>query len=137
MKRILIVDDEQSMREMLVILLKKEGLDVRPAGSRAEAAAVLERGFDSGKGPFFEIAAGFAELQPLERYFPDAKRFADQVVQRHSLRQEIPPRVEMLDRVVELVVRGPDCFAGDQRHFIFGLAAALELRCADSCGRTP
>jgi two-component system response regulator PilR (NtrC family) len=41
MKRILIVDDEQSMREMLVILLKKEGLDVRPAGSRAEAAAAL------------------------------------------------------------------------------------------------
>ena len=44
MKRILIVDDEQSMREMLVILLKKEGLDVRPAGSRAEAAATLREG---------------------------------------------------------------------------------------------
>ena len=44
MKRILIVDDEQSMREMLVILLKKEGLDVCPAGSRAEAAAVLREG---------------------------------------------------------------------------------------------
>jgi len=43
-KRILIVDDEQSMREMLVILLKKEGLDVRPAASRAEAAAVLREG---------------------------------------------------------------------------------------------
>jgi two-component system response regulator PilR (NtrC family) len=43
-KRILIVDDEQSMREMLVILLKKEGLDVRPAGSRAEAAATLREG---------------------------------------------------------------------------------------------
>jgi two-component system response regulator PilR (NtrC family) len=44
-KRILIVDDEQSMREMLAILLKKEGLDVRSAGSRAEAADLL------GKGP--------------------------------------------------------------------------------------
>jgi len=44
LKRILIVDDEQSMREMLVILLRKEGLDVRPAGSRAEAAAVLREG---------------------------------------------------------------------------------------------
>jgi two-component system response regulator PilR (NtrC family) len=43
-KRILIVDDEQSMREMLVILLKKEGLEVRPAGSRAEAAATLREG---------------------------------------------------------------------------------------------
>jgi two-component system response regulator PilR (NtrC family) len=43
-KRILIVDDELSMRDMLVILLKKEGLDVRPAGSRAEAAAVLREG---------------------------------------------------------------------------------------------
>ena len=44
MKRILIVDDEQSMREMLAILLKKEGLDVRSAGSRSEAAETLRRG---------------------------------------------------------------------------------------------
>ena len=43
-KRILIVDDEQSMREMLAILLKKEGLDVRSAGSRSEAAEALRRG---------------------------------------------------------------------------------------------
>ncbi len=43
-KRILIVDDEQSMREMLAILLKKEGLDVRAAGSRSEAADALGRG---------------------------------------------------------------------------------------------
>jgi two-component system response regulator PilR (NtrC family) len=43
-RRILIVDDERSMREMLVILLKKEGLDVRSAGSRAEAAEALARG---------------------------------------------------------------------------------------------
>jgi DNA-binding NtrC family response regulator len=35
-KSILIVDDEQSMREMLAILLKKEGLDVRSAGSRVQ-----------------------------------------------------------------------------------------------------
>jgi two-component system, NtrC family, response regulator PilR len=41
--RILIVDDEQSMRDMLAILLRKEGLDVRSAGSRAEAAAELGR----------------------------------------------------------------------------------------------
>ena len=32
------------MREMLAILLKKEGLDVRSAGSRAEAADALRRG---------------------------------------------------------------------------------------------
>jgi two-component system response regulator PilR (NtrC family) len=40
-KRILIVDDEQSMRELLAILLKKEGYEVLAAGSRAEAAAAL------------------------------------------------------------------------------------------------
>jgi two-component system response regulator PilR (NtrC family) len=44
MKRVLIIDDEQSMREMLVILLRKEALDVRSAGSRAEAAAELRDG---------------------------------------------------------------------------------------------
>ncbi|MFN8091508.1 MAG: sigma-54 dependent transcriptional regulator [Vicinamibacteria bacterium] len=43
-RRILIVDDAQSMREMLAILLKKEGLDVRAAGSRAEAARALAEG---------------------------------------------------------------------------------------------
>ena len=41
MKRILIVDDEQSMRELLAILLKKEGFEVATAGSRAEAAKAL------------------------------------------------------------------------------------------------
>ncbi len=41
MKRILIVDDEQSMREMLAILLKKEGFAIETAGSRAEAAVAL------------------------------------------------------------------------------------------------
>ena len=41
MKRILIVDDEQSMRELLAILLKKEGFEVLTAGSRAEAASAL------------------------------------------------------------------------------------------------
>jgi two-component system, NtrC family, response regulator PilR len=43
-KRVLIVDDEQSMREMLAILLKKEGLEVRSAGSRSEAAEMLRGG---------------------------------------------------------------------------------------------
>jgi two-component system response regulator PilR (NtrC family) len=42
-KRILIVDDEQSMRELLAILLKKEGFEVVTAASRAEAASVLSR----------------------------------------------------------------------------------------------
>ena len=44
MKRVLIVDDELSMREMLAILLKKEGLDVRSAASRSEAAETLRGG---------------------------------------------------------------------------------------------
>jgi two-component system, NtrC family, response regulator PilR len=43
LKRILIVDDEQSMRDFLAILLKKEGLEVVTAGSRAEAADALRR----------------------------------------------------------------------------------------------
>ncbi len=43
-RRVLIVDDEQSMRDMLAILLKKEGLDVCTAASRAEAADVLSQG---------------------------------------------------------------------------------------------
>jgi DNA-binding NtrC family response regulator len=44
MKRVLVVDDEQSMRDMLSIMLRKEGLDVATAGSRAAAAAHLARG---------------------------------------------------------------------------------------------
>ena len=43
-KRILVVDDEQSMRELLAIMLKKEGYDVVTAESRAVAAAVLGQG---------------------------------------------------------------------------------------------
>jgi two-component system response regulator PilR (NtrC family) len=41
MNRILVVDDEQSMREMLGIVLRKEGYQVVMADSRAQAAAVL------------------------------------------------------------------------------------------------
>jgi DNA-binding NtrC family response regulator len=41
MSRILIVDDEQSMREMLGIVLRKEGYEVVMADSRVQAAAVL------------------------------------------------------------------------------------------------
>ena len=43
MRRILVVDDEQSMRELLAIMLRKEGFDVVAAESRAVAAAVLAR----------------------------------------------------------------------------------------------
>jgi two-component system response regulator PilR (NtrC family) len=43
-KRILVVDDEQSMRELLAIMLRKDGFDVVAAESRAQAAAVLARG---------------------------------------------------------------------------------------------
>ena len=44
MKTILVVDDEQSMREMLSIMLHKEGYEVKAAASRAQAAGVLGRG---------------------------------------------------------------------------------------------
>ena len=44
MKRILVVDDEQSMRELLAIMLRKDGFDVVAAESRTQAAAVLARG---------------------------------------------------------------------------------------------
>jgi two-component system response regulator PilR (NtrC family) len=43
-RRILIVDDEQSMRELLAIMLAKEGYEVVTAASRATAAAVLGNG---------------------------------------------------------------------------------------------
>jgi len=42
--KILVIDDEPSMREMLGIMLRKEGFDVLLAESRAMAAAVLSRG---------------------------------------------------------------------------------------------
>src|SRR5260221_14780474 len=44
MRRILVVDDEQSMREMLAIMLRREGFEVVAAESRAVAAAVLGQG---------------------------------------------------------------------------------------------
>jgi two-component system response regulator PilR (NtrC family) len=42
-KRILVVDDEQSMRELLAIMLRREGFEVVLAESRATAASVLAR----------------------------------------------------------------------------------------------
>ncbi|HEX5475779.1 MAG TPA: sigma-54 dependent transcriptional regulator [Vicinamibacterales bacterium] len=45
--RILVVDDERSMREMLDILLRREGYDVTVAGGGGEAIALLKsRAFD-------------------------------------------------------------------------------------------
>jgi two-component system response regulator PilR (NtrC family) len=44
MKRILIVDDEPSMRDLLAIMLRKEGYDPVVAEGRTAAAAVLARG---------------------------------------------------------------------------------------------
>jgi two-component system response regulator PilR (NtrC family) len=43
-KRILVVDDEQSMREVLGIMLRREGYEVVTAHSRAQAAAALAQG---------------------------------------------------------------------------------------------
>jgi two-component system response regulator PilR (NtrC family) len=42
-KRILVVDDEQSMQELLGIMLRREGFEVLLAGSRATAAAALAK----------------------------------------------------------------------------------------------
>ena len=44
MKKILVIDDEASMREMLGIMLRKEGYAVEIAANRSTAAAVLDRG---------------------------------------------------------------------------------------------
>jgi two-component system response regulator PilR (NtrC family) len=44
MKRILIVDDEPSMRDLLAIMLRKEGYDPVVAEGRTAAAAVMARG---------------------------------------------------------------------------------------------
>jgi two-component system response regulator PilR (NtrC family) len=41
--RVLVVDDERSMRELLEIVLKREGYEVLVAGSGADAVRVLER----------------------------------------------------------------------------------------------
>jgi len=43
-KKILVVDDEPSMRELLGIMLRREGFEVVVAGSRAMAAGVLAKG---------------------------------------------------------------------------------------------
>ena len=42
--RILVVDDEPSMRQMLAIVLKREGYDVSLAENGRSAVAALERG---------------------------------------------------------------------------------------------
>jgi two-component system response regulator PilR (NtrC family) len=44
MEKILVVDDEQSMREFLAIMLRKEGYAVELAGTGREAMQCLERG---------------------------------------------------------------------------------------------
>jgi two-component system response regulator PilR (NtrC family) len=44
MQKILVIDDEPSMRELLAIMLRKEGFEVLLADSRASAAAVLAQG---------------------------------------------------------------------------------------------
>src|SRR5437899_5039107 len=44
MQKILVIDDEPSMRELLAIMLRKEGFEVLLADSRARAAAVLAEG---------------------------------------------------------------------------------------------
>jgi two-component system response regulator PilR (NtrC family) len=44
LKKILVIDDEASMREMLGIMLRKEGYAVEIAANRSTAAAVLDRG---------------------------------------------------------------------------------------------
>jgi two-component system response regulator PilR (NtrC family) len=44
MQKILVIDDEPSMRELLAIMLRKEGFEVLLADSRAHAAAVLAQG---------------------------------------------------------------------------------------------
>jgi len=43
-RKILVIDDEASMRELLAIMLRKEGYGVEVAASRGMAAAVLDRG---------------------------------------------------------------------------------------------
>jgi two-component system response regulator PilR (NtrC family) len=44
MQKILVIDDEPSMRELLAIMLRKEGFEVLLADSRASAARVLAQG---------------------------------------------------------------------------------------------
>src|SRR6187401_3432515 len=55
----------------------------------AEAAAVLEGGFDACEGSFFQVAAGLAEFQAFQDDFADAECFADEVVEGHAGSEEV------------------------------------------------
>ena len=61
MSRILVVDDEQSMREMLAIMLRKEGYEVVAAEGRAQAAAVL------GREPVDMVITDLAVIEVVEK----------------------------------------------------------------------
>jgi two-component system response regulator PilR (NtrC family) len=73
LNKILVVDDEVSMREMLGIMLRKEGYEVVLAESRAMAAAVL------AKGPFDLVVTdvklpdgdGIEILRHVKAAYPD------------------------------------------------------------------
>jgi DNA-binding NtrC family response regulator len=83
-ERVLVVDDEQSIRRSLDISLKGEGFPVESVGTGEEALAILERNMDALRARLREIpaeieretaaaAAGFSNLQ--SRMYPVAVTF--------------------------------------------------------------
>ena len=63
MKRILVVDDEPSMRELLAIMLKKEGFDVsivqNPTLSLSDDVEVTKRVLAQQKGPVILVGHSY------------------------------------------------------------------------------
>ena len=96
MTRILVVDDEQSMREMLGIVMRKEGYQVVMADSRAQAAAVLHENKSVEFHAHFYLWKAYQEAGDLERArfeFHAAKYFLEFIdphtPEPRDLRQQI------------------------------------------------
>jgi hypothetical protein len=106
----------------------------RPAADdvRPQAAAVDKGPPDAGDvGQLFQVPARLAQFHAAEDHLADRKLPADQMVQRHSLREQVAARDEVVELQLVLLAGGRDGLAFDQRHFLIGTdntAAVLAQR---------